>query len=476
MNCFLTNAYQILLFIIGNFHPKINEKDLIINDIRRVIFYMFEVNHASRIIAIVMNKYNLMRFFIFLLISSYSSCLLAQSEFKLLSGQVISQNNSEPLAYATVHIGLGQQGVISDSLGQFKISISNKYLNDSLTVSHLGYYNVKLKISDLPDTILVTLNEDIKQLKMLTVSTSNELDWSVIRKAIKKTRKINSSLFYIISIDSALQKAAVENKYVILYFSAKWCGPCNVMEYEVFTDSSVVKKLNNSFVPLKIDADVLASQKIMSEFNIAGFPSFIVIDNNRLVAKRKLGRMDKDEFMNFLTEKMSKTAIELTKYEKETILWKKELRDSFRPDIGIELGASSIFKNPGFNSRIYVAMENKRYLIRPGLGYTIVKNNTSEAKYLNLPVDLGFTFNKTVLFGLSGGFRSIISPYFGFRISNNQEISDTDYGLKYGLESYIGDNSKIAIAFSYNHGLKNIFPDGSERHNRGFFISALLTL
>lgn len=94
-----------------------------------------------------------------------------------------------------------------------------------------------------------------------------------------------------LSYDEGLAKAAAENKYLFIDFTAKWCGYCKKMERETFSQQSVIDILNNDFVAVKVDGDSeneldINGYKITErnltrlEYGVSGYPTFWFLTNN----------------------------------------------------------------------------------------------------------------------------------------------------------------------------------------------------
>lgn len=97
---------------------------------------------------------------------------------------------------------------------------------------------------------------------------------------------------------AAKAQATSGNKPLLLYFTAEWCGPCQEMRREVWSDARVAEAMK-SVVPVRIDVDrqaQLATQYRAEE----GIPLFIVFDSAGNPQKKRVGRMDADEFMAWL--------------------------------------------------------------------------------------------------------------------------------------------------------------------------------
>jgi thioredoxin-related protein len=112
--------------------------------------------------------------------------------------------------------------------------------------------------------------------------------------------------------DAGLKKAREENKHVFIDFTAKWCGWCKKMDRETFKEPDVVKLINESFVPVRVDGDspneldvdgykITEKSLTRNEFGVRGYPSFWFLKPDGT----KLGKIDgyhnKDYMLEALT-------------------------------------------------------------------------------------------------------------------------------------------------------------------------------
>lgn len=81
-----------------------------------------------------------------------------------------------------------------------------------------------------------------------------------------------------ITLDEALKIAKDEKKYVLIDIYTDWCGPCKMMEREVFPRKDVGEYVNPNFVFIKCNAEKGEGPSIAKRFNVRGYPTYIILD------------------------------------------------------------------------------------------------------------------------------------------------------------------------------------------------------
>lgn len=85
---------------------------------------------------------------------------------------------------------------------------------------------------------------------------------------------------------AAHKRAMKENKPMLLVFGAEWCGFCKKLENETLTHPELAKYVNESFVPVHLDAD--KEQKVTEILEVQALPCTVVLSPNADM----LGRID----------------------------------------------------------------------------------------------------------------------------------------------------------------------------------------
>ncbi len=99
---------------------------------------------------------------------------------------------------------------------------------------------------------------------------------------------------------AAQEEAAESDKPIILFFTGKWCSPCQIMKRQVWADDQVKNTVNAGFIPVTIDVDSPSAAAILSRYGVRATPTTIITDSAGTVLQQELGGMSKDDFLDLL--------------------------------------------------------------------------------------------------------------------------------------------------------------------------------
>lgn len=85
--------------------------------------------------------------------------------------------------------------------------------------------------------------------------------------------------FYTGSLTSAKEKAAQEGKLYFVDFVASWCTPCLWMDETTYTDPSLIRYIDQSYVPVKVDIDDFDGIVWKQKYNIRVLPSILIFNS-----------------------------------------------------------------------------------------------------------------------------------------------------------------------------------------------------
>jgi len=112
-----------------------------------------------------------------------------------------------------------------------------------------------------------------------------------------------------LSWQEILQKAKKENKYVFMDCYATWCGPCKMMDKNVYTVDSVGTLMNEKFISVKIQMDstkedndetrqlYATARYIETKYHIHAYPAYLFFSPSGEAIHKDIGEKDIQSFL-----------------------------------------------------------------------------------------------------------------------------------------------------------------------------------
>ncbi|GAA4850664.1 hypothetical protein GCM10023331_39170 [Algivirga pacifica] len=317
-----------------------------------------------------------------------------------------------------------------------------------------------------------------------SVSDMNEEAKELETVLIKGHRKKLIDPFLHISLDSALALAEKEEKQVLLYVNASWCGMCRLLDKTLFQQDTVIHRLRNDVIPVKVDVDSYKGAKLNKKFNIAGYPTFLMIRPDRNVSNRNVGiifyRKDRDDpagLFQFIDEGYAYQGESIQVSEEELIHIQLAKEDYESVRFGVKLAShfnasreEQVQRGTGFEVGGFAHFNKKRFMFRPGVSYFSTGINEETLSSLILPVGLGYAFYKNSTFVIPSEFNVLLTPFYQYNFSGNLAgIASHNYGMRYGIDYQFGGDATLGITLSYQHYLNTSLPDQNGIHLGVYF-------
>lgn len=86
--------------------------------------------------------------------------------------------------------------------------------------------------------------------------------------------------------EKAKHQAAQEGKLLFLDFYAKWCMPCKWMDETTFSDRTVISKLKEDYIAIKVDIDEMEGFELKSRFDIRYLPTILIFNTEGKMVER----------------------------------------------------------------------------------------------------------------------------------------------------------------------------------------------
>ena len=95
-----------------------------------------------------------------------------------------------------------------------------------------------------------------------------------------------------------LKKAKAENKVIFLDAYASWCGPCKMLQKNVFTQKSVGEYFNKRFINVKMDMEKGEGPSLAQVYPLEAYPTLLFINGNGRVVRKAIGYMSADDLID----------------------------------------------------------------------------------------------------------------------------------------------------------------------------------
>jgi thioredoxin 1 len=86
-----------------------------------------------------------------------------------------------------------------------------------------------------------------------------------------------------------LKKAKAENKIIFFDAYTTWCGPCKLLQKNVFTRADVAEVYNKNFINVKVDMESGEGPMLAQKYPLEGYPTLMFIDGDGKLVKELLG-------------------------------------------------------------------------------------------------------------------------------------------------------------------------------------------
>lgn len=111
-------------------------------------------------------------------------------------------------------------------------------------------------------------------------------------------------------------KARTDNKYIFVDCYATWCGPCKMMDRDVYSNPEVGSALNDKFMSVKVQMDTttkdseqtkkwyITAKKMLHDYKIKSFPTYLFFSPNGDLVHREVGFRDAKNFVQLAQQAM----------------------------------------------------------------------------------------------------------------------------------------------------------------------------
>lgn len=107
-----------------------------------------------------------------------------------------------------------------------------------------------------------------------------------------------ASVPWLNDVRQAQQIAHERQQLLLLHFYADWCGPCRVLERDVYPRADITAAISNHYVPVKID--IQRSPELARHYGVQSFPSDVFLEPSGRVVHRMTTPADPGKYLQVL--------------------------------------------------------------------------------------------------------------------------------------------------------------------------------
>lgn len=96
-----------------------------------------------------------------------------------------------------------------------------------------------------------------------------------------------------------LKMAKKQNKPIFVDAYTTWCGPCKMMDRDVFTNKEVADYFNENFINVKMDMEKGEGNQLKLDWKVKAFPTLLYFNTEGEIVHRVVGAFGVEEFMNY---------------------------------------------------------------------------------------------------------------------------------------------------------------------------------
>lgn len=103
-------------------------------------------------------------------------------------------------------------------------------------------------------------------------------------------------------ITSIEELSTNSNKNTLLFFTGKWCSPCQIMKRQVFADKEVAMIVNSQNIAVMIDIDAPKTKELVAYYKIGATPTTVIVDSEGKVLDYAVGKIGKKKFLELIRQ------------------------------------------------------------------------------------------------------------------------------------------------------------------------------
>lgn len=105
-----------------------------------------------------------------------------------------------------------------------------------------------------------------------------------------------------------LKKAKAEKKIIFFDAYTTWCGPCKLLEKNVFSRADVGDVFNKKFINVRFDMESGEGLSLSKKYPLEGYPTLLFINSKGKIVKKVMGYQNPEALIS-IAKKIPKGAV-----------------------------------------------------------------------------------------------------------------------------------------------------------------------
>ena len=157
-----------------------------------------------------------------------------------------------------------------------------------------------------------------------------------------------------LSWQGVLQKAKIENKYIFVDCYASWCGPCKLMDKDVYPIDSIGTLMNDHFISVKVQCDSSVNDNenirswysvahdIVDKYRIRAYPTFLFLSPEGEIVHKGMGYQTPADFVGLVKAALDPNKQYYSLLKKYLAGEKNYVLEPYLADAALKLGDTAV--------------------------------------------------------------------------------------------------------------------------------------
>ncbi len=114
------------------------------------------------------------------------------------------------------------------------------------------------------------------------------------------------------------RKAAESSRLIFVDLYADWCGPCKIMDRDVFSQRDVGRFMEEHFVSTRLDIGQEPGRTLARDYEVRSIPTFLIFDTDGELVARTTGGRSARNFLRDMQTILDRLKTQAEQAEKRT--------------------------------------------------------------------------------------------------------------------------------------------------------------